>query len=461
VSFRKLLPSVTAALVLVGGTVSIASGLSGPPPTPVPVPCSFAGATPASAGATPSKAPSRSPSPSPAGTGICTSPSPFPTVLETPTPSRKLPDLRARAAILEDLDTGQVLLARRPGEERPLASTTKIMTALLVLSRLGPNHVVTIGPDAAEEGSAGTGFSELGLRLGEHISVRELLYGLMVQSSNDAAVALGDATSGNTEAFVRAMNRRARALGLEHTVFFSPNGLDDRGHSTARELATITREAMRIPLFAEVVRTKFHRIPSPTGMRVIQNRNVLLWLYPGAIGVKTGFTSAAGYCLVSAAERNGRRLVSVILGEPDEDTMFDDSAALLTYGFKGFREVALAKRGQAFGPLPVGTQSLRVQAAAGLERLLPVGSGGRVKHKIQIRPGLQLPLEAGTPVGSVRFVLDGRALGNVTLKASAEPSAPPPSPPSSEPPADGSPWWMRGTSSVVRFGAHAFWSLFG
>jgi serine-type D-Ala-D-Ala carboxypeptidase (penicillin-binding protein 5/6) len=459
VSFRKLLPSVTAALVLVGGTVSIAGGLSVPPPTPVPVPCSFAGAPAApsgSAGATPTKAPS----PSPVGSGTCMSPSPFPTVLETPSPSRKLPDLRARAAILEDLDTGQVLFARRPGEERPLASTTKIMTALLVLSRLGPDHVVTIGPDAAEEGSAGTGFSELGLRLGEHISVRELLYGLMVQSSNDAAVALGDATSGTADAFVRAMNHRARALGLKHTVFFSPNGLDDRGHSTARELATITRDAMRIPLFAEVVRAKFHRIPSPSGIRIIQNRNVLLWLYPGAIGVKTGFTTAAGYCLVSAAERNGRRLVSVILGEPDQDTMFDDSAALLSYGFKGFREVALTNRGQAFGPLPVGTQSLRVQAAAGLERLLPAGSENRVKHKIEIRPGLHLPLEAGTSVGSVRFVLDGRALGSVTLRASAEPSASPPSP-SSEPPSDGWPWWMRGTSTVVRFSAHAFWSLFG
>jgi D-alanyl-D-alanine carboxypeptidase (penicillin-binding protein 5/6) len=459
VSFRKVLPSVTAALMLVGGTVSIARGLSVPPPTPVQVPCSFVGATPtgpsASPGATPSEAPS------PAGTGTCTSPSPFPTVLDTPSPSQKLPELRARAAILEDLDTGQVLFARRPGEERPLASTTKVMTALLVLSRLGPDHVVTIGPDAAEEGSAGTGFSELGLRLGEHISVSELLYGLMVQSSNDAAIALADATSGTTEAFVRAMNRRAGALGLEHTVFFSPNGLDDRGHSTARELATITREAMRIPLFAEVVRTKFHRIPSPSGLRVIQNRNVLLWLYPGAIGVKTGFTTAAGYCLVSAAERHGRRLLSVIFGEPDEDTMFDDSAALLSYGFKGFREVALAKRGQAFGPLPVGTQSLRVQAAGGLERLLPAGSEARVKHRIEIRPGLQLPLEAGTPVGSVRFVLDGRPLGSVTLQAKAAPSAPPPKPPSSEPPSGGSPWWMRGTSSVVRFSAHAFWSLFG
>ena len=452
---RKILPSLAAALALAGGTVTVASGLSGPPPTPVPVPCSFEGATPAGGGHGSGN------KDEPAGERTCTSPSPFPSVLRTPEPSRKPPSIRARAAILEDLDTGQVLYARRPGEERALASTTKIMTALLVLNRLHPGHVVTIGPDAAEEGSAGTGFSELGLRLGERISVRELFYGLMMQSGNDAAVALADAVSKTTEAFVEAMNRRADAMGLDHTVFYSPNGLDDRGHSTARELAEITREAMALPLFAKVVRTKFHRIPSPSGERVIQNRNVLLWLYPGALGVKTGFTSQAGFCLVSAAERDGRRLLAVVLGDVDADTMFDDSAALLNYGFEAFREVTLARRGQAFPPIPVGTERLAVRSAGNLERLLPAAAAGDVKRRVEVRPGLRLPLDPGTRVGTARFALDGRGLGAVGLVVRAEP-APVPSP-SGEGSAGrgGAPWWLRGAGAAVRFTAHAFWSFFG
>src|SRR5205085_6698394 len=133
--------------------------------------------------------------------------------------------------------------------------------------------------------------------------VRQLLQALLLQSANDAAVALADAVSPSTDAFVALMNRTARELHLSHTRYFSPNGLDDRGHSTARSLAAITRLGEPLPLFARTVRTKFATIPAPEGSepREIQNRNVLLWLYPGAIGVKTGYTGQAGYCLVAAA----------------------------------------------------------------------------------------------------------------------------------------------------------------
>jgi D-alanyl-D-alanine carboxypeptidase (penicillin-binding protein 5/6) len=336
------------------------------------------------------------------------------------------------------------------------------MTALLTLSLARPGQVVRVGPEAAGEASAGPSFSELGLELGERISVEQLLYALMLQSSNDAAVALGEALSGTAERFVRTMNRRVRALGLTHTKFFSPSGVDDRGHSTARELATITRLAFRNRLFARIVDTKFHTIPGPSGeSRHVENRNALLWLYPGAIGVKTGYTSAAGFCLVAAAARHGRRLLAVVLGDPSGDASFDDAASLLNYGYRGFRRVTLARNGHALPPVPVGTGSLPVVAGSDLAPLVPVTGVRRVSSRMAVRPGLLLPVAAGTRVGSVRYKLQGRTLGTVSMIVAPSGGPVPSSSPSPGRPPAGSPWWRRGAEAAIRFTLHAFWSLFG
>jgi D-alanyl-D-alanine carboxypeptidase (penicillin-binding protein 5/6) len=372
--------------------------------------------------------------------------------------------VRARAAVLEDLDTGQVLYALRPDAPRSLASTTKVMTALLALTRANPHQIVRVGPAAAEEGRAGAGYSELGLQLGESISVEQLLYALMLQSSNDAAVALAEGISGTVQRFVAAMNRQARSLGLRRTKFFSPSGLDDRGHSTARELATITRMAFRHPLFARIVEAKFHSIPAPSGsVRRVQNRNVLLWLYRGALGGKTGYTRAAGFCLVAAAARGQRRLLAVVLGDPSGDASFDDSATLLNYGFHAFRRVELARKGSPLPPVPVGTGGLSVEAGADLTSLVPVATANRIPRTVRVRPGLELPVPVGTRVGAVRFALRGRTVGLVPMVvAPSLGSAPSLSPhPAAAPRPPGSPWWSRGASAAFRFSFSAFWSLFG
>ncbi|HXJ63051.1 MAG TPA: D-alanyl-D-alanine carboxypeptidase family protein [Actinomycetota bacterium] len=404
-----------------------------PPPTIVPVPC-------------------------PSGqSGTCTSPSPFPTKLETPTPSVQAPDVTAEAAIVEDLATGQVLYTKNPDTERSLASTTKIMTALLTLERAKPKDIVTVGADAAEQGSVGAGFSELGLQEGEQLSVQDLLYALMLQSSNDAAIALADHVSGSVDAFVQAMNARAKSLGLTHTVFYSPNGLDDRGHSTAREMAAITREAMATKGFAQIVRQKFDTIPAPSGPdRQVQNRNVLLWLYRGANGVKTGYTSAAGFCLVATATRDGRGVVAVVLGSPSTEDSFDDAAALLDYGFTGYAIHTFVKAGQAFDPLPVGTQRLPVEASAGLQRLLQEPAG-KVQRRIAILPGLAPPIEAGQRVGTVTFSAAGRDVGSVPLVASGRLETADTAGTSGE----GTAWWLRGLSSIAGFGLGTLFGLFG
>lgn len=418
-----------------------------PPPTTVPTPC-------------------------PDGGGTCTTPSAFPTVLETPGPSEVAPEIEADSAILLDLDSGQVLFTHNPDEERPVASTTKIMTALVVLSRVNPRDVVTVGPAAAAEGSRGFGFSALGLQEGERLPVMELLYALLLQSSNDAAVALAEHVSGLVSRFVADMNEVVLQLGLFHTEFASPNGLDDSGFSTARQMAAIARVAYRDPLIARILTTKFREIASPSGdPRRIQNRNVHLWLYPGSLGGKTGYTSAAGFCLVTAAERDGRRLLAVVLGEPSSVDSFSDAAALLDHGFVGFRERRLAETGEALDPVPLGDQVIEVETAGGLTRLVPV-TAAEVRRELILEEDIELPLAVGDHIGRLSFTAGDRPLGAVPVVVAALPVSPTPEPSEpSEPvptalptlPADEDvdPWWASAIEVSAGFVVDAFLSVFG
>ncbi|MBI2238526.1 MAG: D-alanyl-D-alanine carboxypeptidase [Actinobacteria bacterium] len=365
--------------------------------------------------------------------------SPFPSVLRTPSPSGRPPEIRAGSAVLADLDTGQVLFARNPDQRRPIASLTKIMTALLVLQNTRGTDVVTVSEQAAAPQHA-AGLSVLGLRAAEQLPVSELMYALLLQSANDAAVALAEHVGGTVEGFVRLMNEKAAALGMRATTrFSSPNGLDDRGYSTAQDLLTMTRAGYRFPRFAQIVATQFHDIPSPDGEpRRIQNRNVLLWLYPGAVGVKTGFTSAAGYNVIAAAERDGRRLVAVVLGEPGEP--FSDAAALLDYGFEGFERRTLIEAGESFGTVPIDGHRVTVVAKGGLAKLVPVEGMPDLVRAVSVDEGVAFPPAVGERVGEVRVSVPGFHLGRVPLVVSLVPPPPPPPP---------GPWWLRAMSAVT------------
>jgi D-alanyl-D-alanine carboxypeptidase len=338
--------------------------------------------------------------------------------------------------LLGDLTTGQVLFSLKPDVRRPIASLTKIMTALLALERLDPSREVTVRPDAAPGNVIG--LSELGLRVGERIDVRDLLSGLMLASANDAAVALADAVAGSEQSFIPEMNRRAARLGLSNTRFFSPNGLDDRGYSTPRDLFQLTREAYEQPVFDRVTRTKFADISGPgRAPRRLQNRNVLLWLYPGAFGVKTGYTRASGYCVVAGAERDGLRLIAVVLGEPSD--AFSDSAALLDYGFQAFERRTFVEQDQRFDPVMLHGESVPVAAEAKLEALVPSGAEGAAQTTVELDPGAPFPPAPGDAVASVEVRAGGKPVGSVPLLATARPQPPPP-------PAGG--WIERSISSV-------------
>jgi serine-type D-Ala-D-Ala carboxypeptidase (penicillin-binding protein 5/6) len=405
---RLFVLSVTTAVSAVLAATAVAQ--SPPPPTPVP----------------------------PFG------PSPFPTALETPSPSTNLPELTAPSAALLDLDTGQVLYEEGAGARRPIASTTKIMTALLVLEAVPPDEVVTVSAEAASQSGA-----VLGLLPEERITVRDLLFGLMLASANDAAVALAEHVAGSVDAFLDRMNDRVHQLGLRDSRFESPNGLDDDGFSTARDLATITVEAYRNATFDQVVRTKLARIPAPRGPdRRIQNRNALLWLYPDAIGVKTGFTSAAGFCLVSAAERDGLRLVGVVLGAPED--AFSDSAALLNYGFATFERRTVVEDGERFGTITVEGVEVPVAADVSLELLLRRGAD--IERRVVTERGLHLPLAAGERVGEVVIEAGDRRVGSVPLVASGAASGGSP---------ESIPWWERAWEAVAGFFSRLIRALFG
>lgn len=254
-----------------------------------------------------------------------------------------VPALSAREALLVDPVTGQVYLADNADGEMPMASTTKIMTALVALSFGNLDQRITVGADAAA--LSGTEASVAGLRAGETFTLRELLYALLLPSGDDAAVAIADGVAGSQDRYVQLMNLEAALLGLGHTHYADVHGLDAPGHyTTARDLAALTAAALRSPIFAEVVATPVYKLAATAAhdAHIWETTNLLLSTenYPGVLGVKTGFTGGAGYCLVFTAARPYGRLLGVLLGEPDEQARFDDAAALLTWGFAQMRPPA-------------------------------------------------------------------------------------------------------------------------
>jgi D-alanyl-D-alanine carboxypeptidase (penicillin-binding protein 5/6) len=241
-----------------------------------------------------------------------------------------------------------VLWEKNANEPRGIASTTKIVTALVVLQRLEFTDLVTASSRAESIGSEDPLISELELTTGEQISVQSLLYGLLLPSANDAAVALAERVSGSVESFVPLMNDLAAELGAKNTSFKNPHGLDESGHhSTAADLAVIAREAFQDARFRQIVATRTYELTrAGKPAQVLQNRNELLGTYPGANGMKTGQTRAAGRALVASATRGEESRISVVLGSSDPK---GDSTSLLDYGFRAFQRVQVVSSQKPWG----------------------------------------------------------------------------------------------------------------
>jgi serine-type D-Ala-D-Ala carboxypeptidase (penicillin-binding protein 5/6) len=323
----------------------------------------------------------------------------------------------ADAAIVVDGRDGDVMFAKNAAERRPIASTTKLMTALLTLERARPRAVFTAADYAAAPVE-----SQIGLRPGERMRVRDLLEALLLESANDAAAALAEGVSGSVDAFVAEMNERAGELGLEDTSYANPIGFDDPlNYSTASDLATLSLELLGRPRFARVVDMPAAELESGARPRTIDNRNMLVASHPFVSGVKTGHTLEAGYVLIGSAEgAGGARVISVVMGEPSEAARDADTLELLRWGLERFHRVRVLDDRRTMARADIEHRDERAALVPGRDAVLTVRDGERVRRRIRAPEELEGPLPAGARVGSVVVLVDGERVRRVPLVTAAD-----------------------------------------
>jgi serine-type D-Ala-D-Ala carboxypeptidase (penicillin-binding protein 5/6) len=329
-----------------------------------------------------------------------------------PAQAARAPQVDASAAILLDARDGRVLYRRAPDRRAAIASATKLMTALVATEELSLDRRLRAGVYTAAPAE-----SQVHLRPGERMSVADLLRALLLESANDAAVTLARGAAGSVRAFVREMNRKAGQLGLRHTRYANPVGLDETGnYSSARDLARLARVVLRNDFLAETVAMPRARLLTGARERVVANRNTLVGRVPWVDGVKTGHTGDAGYVLIGAGNRKGAKLVSVVLGTPSESARDTDTLRLLDYGFGLYRRVRALRTGVAVARPKVaffGDRRVALKPARGYA--VALRRGQRLRRSIDAPGELDGPLEQGTRVGTVSVLLDGRRLRTVPL----------------------------------------------
>jgi D-alanyl-D-alanine carboxypeptidase (penicillin-binding protein 5/6) len=319
----------------------------------------------------------------------------------------------ADAAIVVDGRNGEVMFSKKAGERHSIASTTKLMTALLTLDGTRPKAVLT-----AADYVAAPVESQIGLTPGERMRVSDLLEALLLESANDAAATLAVGVSGSVDAFVEDMNERAEELGLEDTSYANPIGFDDPlNYSTASDLAALTLQLLQRPRFARIVDMPEAELESGARPRMIDNRNTLVASYPFVSGVKTGHTLGAGYVLIGSAEGRGdAKVVSVVLGEPSEAARDADTLKLLRWGLAFFHQVRVLDDRRVMARADVEYyDDERAALVPARNAVLTIREGERVRRRVRAPDELEGPLDAGTRVGSVTVFVDGEPIRRVAL----------------------------------------------
>ena len=331
------------------------------------------------------------------------------------------PDLYVPSGVLTTAD-GRELWARDPEARRAMASTTKIMTALVVLERADLEEEVVVDKIARTVGE-----SAMGLRVGERLTVRELLKGVLVQSGNDAATMIAEHVGGSVPAFVQMMNDKAKQLDLVNTHYANPHGLDAKDHYTsAEDLTALARIAMSDPTFRSIVGVYRIKVVSDRYTHWLQSHNVLLKTYPGAEGIKTGWTSEAGYCVVFAAKRGGIELVGTVMGAASEAGRAQQAKKLLDWGFAHYKPVTVVTAGEPAGRVRVSDYMERTVAARTAEATtMPVFDLlGPVKRRIELKADVPAPVRRGDRLGTMTIFQGDRMLAQVPVVAVADVPSP-------------------------------------
>ena len=334
--------------------------------------------------------------------------------------------LNSRIGLIFDRNSKRILYEKNGLKQVPMASTTKIMTAIVVLENSELNDVVTISKKAA-----GTGGSRLGLRTNDKITVHDLLYGLMLKSGNDAAVALAEHVGGGIEEFADMMNKKAKELGLINSHFITPHGLDKEKHyTTAYELACMADYALKIPKFKEIVSSKNYNITINARSNLIGNTNELLGNLNGVYGVKTGFTNEAGRCLVTACKREDLDIITVVLGADTKKYRTSDSIKLIEYAYKNYEVIDIEKKIKEQFENWKQLNCNRIYINKAKQEKIDLDIESLVYSKIAIKKTdidnikmeinslyyLEAPVEKGKIIGNAKIQINGETIANLNIK---------------------------------------------
>ncbi|NPV72358.1 MAG: D-alanyl-D-alanine carboxypeptidase [Pelotomaculum sp.] len=325
----------------------------------------------------------------------------------------------AESAILLEPATGKIIYEKEPHKRLPMASVTKLMTLLLAVEAVDEGKFKLTDRVVASENAWEMGGSQIYLEPGEEMSLWDLLLAIGLQSANDASVAVAEHIAGSEEAFVQAMNEKARSLGLNNTNFVNCHGLTaDNHYTSAYDMAMILKEGLKSPLFRKISAMKEYELRG--GAFKLWNTNKLLWWYDGADAGKTGWTEAAKYCLVSSAERDGLRLICVVLGTPEPQSHFRESTKLFDYGFARYKAVNLAPAGEVAGTVRVGkgkAGSVKALTAEKVAVVVPKGEDKGFESRVELPGYIEAPVQKGQEIGSYVVTKKGEEVLRVKLVA--------------------------------------------
>lgn len=335
-----------------------------------------------------------------------------------PVYAQSLSNITAKSAVVIEYETGKVIFAKNSEEKRAPASTTKIMTALVALDEMGDQLDILV---PTSEKAATIGESSIWLVKGEVLSLEDMLYGLLLNSGNDAAVAIAEKIGGSEAGFVQMMNAKAKSLEAKNTHFANPNGLPNKDHyTTAADLAKITRCALHNHIFSSIVATKTKEIiwENHEWNRQLINTNKLLWHLDGANGVKTGYTEDAGHCLVSSAKRGDQQFICVVLNSAN---IWEDSKNLLEYAFANYKKVDLYDKGQEVAEVKVDSgleDKLKLITQNKVSVVVPKDNKQEIKKKFLIKENKKAaPIKKGEVIGRMDILLDGKIISQENLMA--------------------------------------------